>query len=67
MSDIKDNENKKKVGRPKIYTDEELKENKKRYDVKYLRERYHKDAEFREECKIRVRKYNKKNAPEEVT
>jgi hypothetical protein len=36
------------MGRPKLYTDEELKERKKEYDIKYQTERYRTDKAFRD-------------------
>jgi hypothetical protein len=36
------------MGRPKLYTEEELKERKKEYDIKYQTERYRNDPIFRD-------------------
>jgi hypothetical protein len=49
--------------KPKIYTDEELKQRKKEYDIYYQKKRYNEDIEFREKKKERTKIYRK---PKEI-
>lgn len=44
---------KRKVGRPKIYTEEEKRERKKKYDIEYQKKRYNSDEDFKYKCKDR--------------
>lgn len=54
------NGNQKKAGRPKMYTAEEIKEHRNAYNVKYLKERYNTDPEFRrKEIDRNLEKYYK--------
>lgn len=47
--------------KPRIYSDEERKQRKKEYDIKYQRERYNNDEKFREMKKNSGKNvYNKK-------
>jgi len=36
------------MGRRKIYTEEEKKERKKKYDIEYQNKKYHEDPEYRQ-------------------
>lgn len=52
------------MGRPKIYTEDEIKKRKYAYQKKYQKKRYEEDDEFREKIKKRILlKYVKNNNP----
>jgi len=53
------------MGRKRIYTDQQRKERKKMYDIRYQNKRYKEDREFCQMKKIRSKNYYiRKNEPQ---